>query len=77
LAGGATLFAPNGFPGPVILALGEPEPQEEPLIGSILRRYVKESARAEGIGIHCPDGSDRVVQVSDVAQEDWISDHMI
>jgi len=77
LAGGATLFEPNGFPGPVILASGEPDPQEEILIGSILRRYVKESARGKSITIHCPDGSDRVAQVSDVAQEDWISDHMI
>jgi len=77
LAGAATLFEPNDFPGPVILALGDPEPQEEPLIGSILRRYVKESARGERIGIHCRDGSDRVIQVSDVAQEDWIADRMI
>ena len=77
LAGAATLFTPKDFPGPVILALGEPEPQEEPLIGSILRRYVKESARGEVIGIHCRDGSDRVLQVSEVAREDWIADHMI
>ena len=77
LASGATLFAPNGFPGPVILALGEPEPQEEFLIGSILRRYVKESARGKSIEIRSPDGSYRVAQVSDVAQEDWIAERMI
>lgn len=77
LARGGTLFTPNDFPGPVIFASGEPEPQEERLIGSILRRYVKESARGESIGIHCPDGSDRVAQVSEVAREDWIADHMI
>ena len=77
LARGAMLFVPDGFPGPVILASGAPEPPEELLIGSVLRRYVKESARGKSIGIHCSDGSYRVAQVSDVAQEDWISDHMI
>jgi tRNA-uridine 2-sulfurtransferase len=77
LAGGATLFAPDGFPGPVILALGEPEPQEEFIIGSILRRYVKESARGKSIEIRSPDGSYRVAQVSDVAQADWIAERMI
>ncbi len=77
LAGIGTLSAPNGFPGPAILALGEPGPQEELIIGSVLRRYVKESARGKSIRIHYPDGSDRLVEVPDVAREDWIADHMI
>jgi len=76
-AADTTLFAPKDFPGPFILALGDLEPSEEIIIGSVLRRYVKESSRGESIAIRYPNGADRVVSVTEVAQNDWISDHMI
>ena len=71
------LFAPKDFPGPVVLALDQPEPEEETLIGSILLRYVKESARGKQITVHYPDGSDHIMPITDVAAEDWIRNHMI
>ncbi len=77
LAVEGTLFAPKDFPGPVVLALYKPEPDEETVIGSILLRYVKESARGKKIAVHYHDGSDRIMQITDVAGEDWIAKHMI
>jgi hypothetical protein len=77
LAAGGTLFAPKDFPGPTVLAPDHPEPEEESLIGSILIRYVKESARGRKLIVHYPDGSDRIIPVMDPAGEDWIAQHMI
>ncbi|MGO9121649.1 MAG: tRNA 4-thiouridine(8) synthase ThiI [Desulfomonilaceae bacterium] len=77
LAVGGILFAPKDFPGPVVLAPDQLEPEEESLIGSILMRYVKESARGDKIAVHYPDGSDRIIPIMDVAGEDWIAQHMI
>jgi tRNA-uridine 2-sulfurtransferase len=77
LAVGGILFAPKDFPGPVVHAPDQPEPEEEGLIGSILMRYVKESTRGKKITVHYPDGSDRIIPVMDPAGEDWIAQHMI
>lgn len=71
------LFFPVGFPGPSALALGVPDPEEEVLIGGLVRRYAKASGRGETIGIAAPGKSERHARVSCVADDDWISDHMV
>jgi tRNA-uridine 2-sulfurtransferase len=70
-------FLPVDFPGPVVIVKGSPEPQEELLIGSILRRYSKRSAVGESIEIHDPHSGQRSIQVTDFADEGWIADRMV
>ncbi len=77
LAAIGSLFTPVDFPGPQILAVGRIAPDEEALIGSVLRRYAKESSRGEWISLLSDKGGERSIRVADVAREDWISDHMI
>lgn len=71
------LFFPTDFPGPITLALGQPSHEEEHLIGGIIRRYSKEATRGEHIGIRDSSGEVREIAVSEVAQPEWILDHMV
>jgi hypothetical protein len=77
LADAGTLFYPVDFPGPVVLAQGRPEPAEERRIGSIIRRYSREADRGDWIGIRNNSAEERRIRVAEVAQDEWISDHMI
>jgi tRNA-uridine 2-sulfurtransferase len=77
LATVGSLFSPVNFPGPLVLALGRVEPDDEALIGSVLRRYAKESSRGEWISVQADKGGERRIRVVDQADKDWISDHMI
>ncbi|MGO9567490.1 MAG: 7-cyano-7-deazaguanine synthase [Desulfomonilaceae bacterium] len=77
LAAVGSLFSPVNFPGPLILAVGRVEPDDEALIGSVLRRYAKESSRGEWISLMLDKGGERRIRVTDQAGQDWISDHMI
>ncbi len=77
LAPSGVLFSPIGFPGPLVWAAGQPEPQDEIRIGSILRRYSRETSRGALIGIRAPNTVERRITVTDVATDDWIEDHMI
>lgn len=77
LSEGGLLFFPSGFPGPVVAVQGSPSPEEERLIGSIIRRYARESARGEEIGIRDRFGEEREIVVTEVASPEWISDKMI
>lgn len=77
LAGAGTLFYPVNFPGPVVLAQGRPDPAEEHRIGSIIRRYSREADRGDLIGIRNNSAEERRLRVAEVAQDDWISEHMI
>lgn len=70
-------FSPINFPGPVVLAAGAPTAEEDVFIGSILRRYVKESARGEMICVEDPRSGTKKIRVLEVADKKWISDHMI
>lgn len=71
------LFEPVGFPGPTALAMGRPDPQEENLIGSVLRRYSRVSARGTTIAVRDPGAGERRIRVTDVADEEWIATRMI
>jgi len=70
-------FAPMDFPGPQVLAVGSPGLEEVVLIGSIIRRYSKESSRGEWIEMRDPRAVELRIQVKDVAPEDWIEAHML
>lgn len=71
-----SLFYPVDFPGPSVLVSGQPEPEDEILIGSIVRRYSKEATRGDRIGIR-GNSSEREITVTGTASNDWIQDHMI
>jgi len=71
------LFEPGDFPGPTVLAQGSPTPEEERIIGSIIRRYTRESNRGSLVDIREPGRENRRMEVTDVADGDWIADHMI
>ncbi len=77
LADAGSLFSPEDFPGPLVLAVGRPDPHEESIIGSVIRRYAKESSRGEWICLQDSNGSPRRIRVADVASRDWIADHML
>jgi len=77
LAAVGSLFSPVNFPGPLVLAVGRVEPDDEALIGSVLRRYAKESSRGEWISVQADKDEERRIRVVDQAGQDWISDHMI
>jgi len=77
LAPTGVLFFPVGFPGPLVWADARPEPEEEMRIGSILRRYSRETSRGDLIGIRAPNAGERRITVTDVTTDDWIEDHMI
>lgn len=77
LAASGTLFQPGDFPGPSVLAQGRFTPDEERVIGSIIRRYSKESTRGGVIEIREPGRELRRIEVAEVADEDWIADRMI
>jgi hypothetical protein len=72
-----TLFFPLDFPGPTILAQGEPDAEEERLIGSIIRRYAGHSTRGEWIGIRNHVSGERRIRVAETAGDDWISEHLL
>lgn len=77
LATAGTLFFPLDFPGPCVLASGKPEPGEEVVIGSILRRYSKEATRGDRIGVRGSDAVERTIVVTSTATNEWIADHMV
>lgn len=77
LSTSGTLFEPANFPGPVVLALGEPTQAEERIIGSIIRRYSREAKRGSLVDVREPGRDTRRIEVTDVANEDWIADRMI
>lgn len=71
------MFAPLDFPGPQVLAIGWPGLDEAVLIGSVIRRYAKESSRGEWITMRDPKAGELRIQVDDVAPEDWIAAKML
>ncbi|MEW6115133.1 MAG: hypothetical protein AB1664_23590, partial [Thermodesulfobacteriota bacterium] len=77
LAAAGLLFYPIGFPGPTALVQGRPNPEEEQLIGSIIRRYAKQATRGEKIGIRDAASEERIMSVSNVAPDSWIAEHII
>jgi hypothetical protein len=77
IADSGLLFSPIGFPGPVALALGDPDADEEQTIGSIILRYAKKASREQLIGIRGPSIEERTIRVDGPADEDWIADHLI
>jgi hypothetical protein len=72
-----TLFSPIGFPGPVVLAIGEPTAEEEKLVGAVIRRYSKERSRGESIGITRLNEPARTISVTDTADQERIAELMI
>lgn len=77
LAGPNTIFSPREFPGPTIVCVGSPEPDEYCLIGSVVRRYSKESSRGDRISVRGPDAGERLITVSEIAAEDWLSERVL
>ncbi len=77
IADSGLLFSPIGFPGPVALALGDPDADEEQTIGSIILRYAKKASGGQLIGIHGPSSEERTIRVDGPADEEWIADHLI
>jgi len=77
LAGPNMIFSPSEFPGPTIVCIGNPEPNENALIGSVIRRYSKEPSRGERIVVRWPDGRESVITVSETAAEDWLSERVL
>jgi hypothetical protein len=77
LAGSGVLFVPADFPGPAVLAQGRPDEEEERLIGTIIRRYARESARGNWIRVVAPSGQERRLEVSGTADDQWIQSRMI
>lgn len=77
LSAAGSLYFPVGFPGPTALAIGVPDPEEEVLIGALVRRYTKASSRRETIGVQRPGSPERFLSVSAVADDEWIAAHMI
>jgi tRNA-uridine 2-sulfurtransferase len=76
-SGAGTLYAPEEFPGPSCLAIGDPTPEERNLIGSIIRRYSKESTRGEEISVQPVLGNATVMNVTDCASDDWLAEHLL
>lgn len=76
-AGQAPLYFPLDFPGPVVLARGTPGPEEDALIGAVIRRYSKPSARGEAIVVERPGQKPRTFRVAGVADEEWISERLL
>lgn len=72
-----TLFLPVDFPGPVVLAHGEPDETEERLIGGIVLRYSKASARGEWIDVLPPCGPSHRIHVLEPTEDSWISDRLL
>ena len=77
LAGSGVLFVPADFPCPAVLAQGRPDEEEERLIGTIIRRYARESARGNWIRVVAPSGQERRLEVSGTADDQWIQSRMI
>jgi hypothetical protein len=77
LAAAGILLYPIGFPGPTALVQGRPDPEEEQLIGGIIRRYAKPATRGESIGIRDAASDERIITVRHVAPDSWIAEHII
>ena len=67
----------ESFPGPSAVALGSPSPEEERLIGGVIKRYARESVRGDRICIRHSTGTEREIEVLDLASPVWIANHMI
>jgi tRNA-uridine 2-sulfurtransferase len=77
LGGSYPVFFSEDHPGPLVAVCGIPDGEEELLIGSIVRRYCKESRRGSRIGIRDSGRVDRIIEVADVAQDEWLSLHLV
>ncbi|HMK35969.1 MAG TPA: hypothetical protein VK463_12930 [Desulfomonilaceae bacterium] len=71
-----TLFVPADFIGPSVLASGNPDPDEEILIGRILLRYTKPSRRGQSFTVHTSLG-DRTLTVKESIPDHWTAERMI
>lgn len=76
LAKQGTLFVPGDFVGPSILAVANPDPEEELFIGRILLRYTKPDRRGKIITLYSSVG-EHSLTVGDAASDDWISEHLV
>jgi tRNA-uridine 2-sulfurtransferase len=70
-------FSPVDFPGPVAVAIGDPTPEENILIGGIIRRYSKESLRGVLITVDDQFGNKDRISTTEVAQDRWIAERMV
>jgi len=77
LSSGRTIFSPVDFPGPLVLVHGRPNPEEESLIASVLRRYARESSRGEWVEVRNAAGGDRRIRVEHAADDRWIQEHLL
>lgn len=77
LTGTSLAFRSADFPGPLVIARGEPTAEEEVLIGSIVQRYCKESRRGTAIEIIDPRSGERRIEVTDVASDSWLTERLV
>jgi tRNA-uridine 2-sulfurtransferase len=73
----AQVFLTLDCPGPLVVVDGNPDSEEEILIGSIVRRYCKESRRGERIGIWGGQGATKSIRVTEVPQDDWLAERLL
>jgi tRNA-uridine 2-sulfurtransferase len=77
LSRGSVVFHPVDFPGPVVLADGCPDPEEDLLIAGVVSRYARESSRGEWVEARCPTGGARRIRVRHLTGNDWIQEHLL
>jgi hypothetical protein len=71
-----TLFIPDDFTGPSILALANPYPEEELLIGGVALRYTKPARRGKEIIVRSR-GEERSMEVGAPALDEWIEKNLV
>jgi tRNA-uridine 2-sulfurtransferase len=69
-------FAPDDYPAPVILALGECSEAEESLVAGVLHRYTKPALRRPEVLIESPFAGVRTILVNEIPDEGWLQNHM-
>jgi hypothetical protein len=72
-----TLYRPLDFPGPVVIARGTASEEEEIIIGGVIRRYAKPSARKEAILVRERHGGYRTLRITSNADENWIATRLL
>lgn len=77
LSSGNPMFHPVDFPGPVVLADGLPDADEELLIAGIVSRYARESSRGEWVEARYGAGEARRIRVLHITADDWIQEHLL
>ncbi len=75
--GRGILFIPDDFPGPTVLAKGHPDEDEKRLIGSLIRRYARESTRGDWIRVMTPSEPEGRMKATGIAEDEWIQSKMI